>query len=216
MYYLIDFDKRSVECKCEQSKPLEDYIKNNSLESALFIASEPGDIDMEMSLKEINELCANLQKDSEKARVFECSEDASNSAFAAITENIKNHPSYTVALGKRMLKSAGADIKPNELDKPDKAVKAVRKATNKAASGSGKLKRDDVLSVTEKCNARKNTILEAIVRAIDEELCETVQDIIDYLVANFTRSSGKATDEKHALHNIQHFTNRGDLMVNEL
>lgn len=223
MHYLIDFDTRSVQCKSAEREPLEEYIQDNSLEMAVYIASEPSDIEMEMSLDEINDLYVNLAHGSEdrKFKRFESEEDASQAAYDHLEQNTDGYPKYTKTLGKRLLKTGKADAE----DKPAPAAKVNKRDTPEARAKAEEkrspynrfaLKGDEHVIVVDK-HCKKGSIAYTIITAIEDAMCSTVDEIVEYVIANHTMArSDKTPDRKYALHNIVYFVKQGRLEIDEL
>ena len=223
MHYLIDFDTRSVQCKSADREPLEEYIQDNSLEMAVYIASEASDIEMEMSLDEINELYVNLAHGSEdrKFKRFESEEDGSEAVYGYLEDNADDYPKYTKALGKRLLKAGNTDTE----DKPAPAAKVNKRDTPEARAKAEekrlpynrfKLKGDEHVIVVDK-HCKKGSIAYTIITAIEDAMCSTVDEIVEYVIANHTMArSGKTPDRKYALHNIVYFVKQGRLEIDEL
>lgn len=219
MHYLIDFDSRAVQCKSAEREPLETYIQDNSLEMAVFIASESDDIEMEMSIEEMNCLYIGLFGDSEgrKPNKFESEQEASEACFSLMEWQVDSFPKYTAALGKKLLKEGEADSKIKTAS-PAKVKKTVdRKAEAKVPGKHIRLKDDDVIIITDAEVLRSGSILATIVTAISEEMCSTVKEISDYVVANHVMPrTGKPADDKYARHNISYFIKQGRLEIEEL
>lgn len=222
MHYLIDFDTRSVQCKSAEREPLEEYIQDYSLEMAVYIASEPSDIEMEMSLDEINDLYVNLARGSEdrKFKRFE-SEEGSEAAYAYMEQNTDDYPEYTKALGKRLFEAGktGAEDKPapaakvSKRDTPEARAKAEKK---RSPYSRFKLKGDEHVIVVDN-HCKKGSIAYTIITAIEDAMCSTVDEIVEYVIANHTMArSGKTPDRKYALHNIVYFVKQGRLEIDEL
>lgn len=223
MHYLIDFDTRSVQCKSAEREPLEEYIQDNSLEMAVYIASEPSDIEMEMSLDEINDLYVVIAHGSEdrKFKKFESEEEGAEVVYGHLEANADAYPKYTKALGKRLLKAgkSDADSKPapaakvNKRDTPEARAKAEEKRLPHKKLA---LKGDDHVIVVDK-HCKKGSIAYTIITAIEDAMCSTVDEIVEYVIANHTMArSGKTPDRNYALHNIGYFIKQGRLEIDEL
>lgn len=216
MNYLIDYDTRKVECKSEDSEPLEKYIKENSLELAVCLISEEDDLIMEMSQKEMSDLFHNY---SSRERKFESEEEAAELTFAMLQSHKTEFPDFTPALGKKLLqagqKRSSDSAKGKSTSTKPKSTKATSGAT-KAPAKRLKLEGDEgIVIVDGKC--KKGSILDTIVTAINVEMCDSAQEIADYITANHViPKTGELADEKFAWHNIKYFIKQGKLEIDDL
>jgi len=91
-------------------------------------------------------------------------------------------------------------------------------AKNTASKPQGKrmqLDYNDELTVLEgKC--KSGSILGTIVRAIDEEMCSTVGEVVEYITENhIIPKTGELADVKFAEHNIKYFVKQEKLAMEE-
>ena len=79
-----------------------------------------------------------------------------------------------------------------------------------------KLEGDEgIVIVDGKC--KKGSILDTIVTAINVEMCDSAQEIADYITANHViPKTGELADEKFAWHNIKYFIKQGKLEIDDL
>jgi hypothetical protein len=215
MNFLIDYDTRMVECKCEQSDTLEAYIEDNGLELAVTIVADQDDLVMDMSLKEISQLYHNY---AENKREFKDEDEAAKFCWDMIVSHADNIKDYTPALGKKLLQAGKARSSDNA--KPAtaasaKPVKADSKAASKPVNKRVKLEQSDMLAVIDsKC--KKGSILHTIVTAIEVELCETVEEVTEYITSNHViPKTGELADTKFADHNIKYFVKQGKISAEE-
>lgn len=216
MNYLIDYDTRQVECKSEDSEPLEKYIKDNSLELAVTLISEEDDLIMEMSLKEMSDVFNNL---SERPRKFESEEEAAELVFSMLEAHQQDFPDFTPALGKKLLQAGDKRSSDSAKGKPASTKPKPAKATTGASNVPQKrlkLEGDEgIVIVDGKC--KKGSILDTIVTAINVEMCDSAQEIADYITANHViPKTGELADEKFAWHNIKYFIKQGKLEIDDL
>lgn len=216
MNYLIDYDTRSVECKSEDRDQLEKYVKDNSLELAVCIVSEEDDFLMEMSGKEMSDLFNNL---SDRPRKFESEDEAAELCWALLQSHSDSFPDFTPALGKKLLQAGEKRSSDSAKGKATAKSKPARKATSgatKAPQKRLKLEGDEgIVIVDGKC--KKGSILDTIVTAINVEMCDSAQEIADYITANHViPKTGELADEKFAWHNIKYFIKQGKLEIDDL
>ena len=105
MFFAIDYDSRSVECKHPDRQVLSDYVSKNKLENAVAIVGCESDILELMSVREMNELNANLANNSDTFNAGQKGK-ASKKCWEYLTTLEKGFPKYTAALGKRLVKEA--------------------------------------------------------------------------------------------------------------
>lgn len=73
---------------------------------------------------------------------------------------------------------------------------------------------DDSVITVVKGEPKEGSIEDSLFIAINHEMCSTVKQIVDYIVANHVRPrSGEAVDAAYALHNIKWFIKKGHLKV---
>lgn len=216
MNYLIDYDTRSVECKSADREVLENYVRINNLELATCIVSEEDDLIMEMSFKEMSDLFHNL---SERPRKFESEEEAAELVFAMLQTHQNEFPNYTKQLGKKLLKAGEKRSSDSAKGKSTSTKPKPAKATTGASKTPQKrlkLEGDEAIVVVDgKC--KKGSILDTIVTAINVEMCDSAQEIADYITANHViPKTGELADEKFAWHNIKYFIKQGKLEIDDL
>lgn len=75
------------------------------------------------------------------------------------------------------------------------------------------LNQTDIVTVVDsKC--KKGSILSTIVSAVEEELCETVEEVISYITENhILPKSGELADKNYAIHNIKYFVKQGKITL---
>lgn len=208
MFYAIDFDTRTVESKSKDGEDLAAYVLDNELTLAVALVDSEDELCLQFSLDEMIDLHENLTL--ERAE-FKSEEEAAQACWDALWGD-NTIPSFTKALGKKLLK--GAAKRTSDSAKP--AAKQTAKPSKEAAPRTRiKLNRDDVLTVVEsKC--KQGSILHTIVTAIDGEFCETVGEVLDYIVANHViPKTGELADMKFAEHNVKYFIKQGKISVGE-
>jgi len=215
MNFLIDNDTRMVECKCKDRTTLEAYIEDNGLELAVTVVGEQEDLIMDMSFDEVNALFHNY---AENKRKFKDEDEAATFCWDMMVSHADNIKDYTPALGKKLLqagKSRSSDNAKPATTASAKPVKADSKATNKPVNKRVKLEDSDVLAVIDgKC--KKGSILHTIVTAIEVELCETVEEVTEYITANHViPKTSELADTKFADHNIKYFVKQGKISAEE-
>lgn len=208
MNYLIDFDFLTVECKTEESESVNKYIDDNNLRLALALIHNEDELVIRFTLQEIIELYNNINPANHKPNMAD--EDHAARLCWGLIENMQDDfPTFTVAFGKKLAKGSEKSTKGTpeiSSHKSEKSVPTKRISLNK----------DDVLVVVDgKC--KQGSILSTIVTAIDEEFCETVGEVLDYIVANhIIPKTGDLADIKFAEHNVKYFLKQGKIYTDIL
>jgi hypothetical protein len=216
MFYAIDFDYRKVESKSEQGEDLTAYVLDNELTLAIALVDSEDELCLNFSLGEMQDLHNNIQAMDEfyegSPKEFESEEEAAEACWKILEEYQDYFPKFTPALGKKLLKQAAKPSAEANLAKPDKKVKVTK---DTAPRTRVTLNRDDSLTVVDgKC--KSGSILNTIVTAIDDELCETVGDVLDYIVAKHViPKTGELADMKFAEHNVKYFLKQGNISTGE-
>lgn len=211
MFYAIDFDTRSVESKSTDGELLAAYVLDNDLSLAVAIVDSVDELVMQFDLVEMIDLHENLTM--ERAE-FKSEQQAAEACWDAMWGD-ESIPEYTVALGKKMVKSA------NSKRDSGKAAKAPAKKQKRSADSQGtprtriKLDYDAELVVVES-KVKQGSILHTIVTAIDDEMCATVKEVVEYITSNHViPKTGELADVKFAEHNIKYFVKQGKLSLEE-
>jgi len=216
MFYAIDFDSRTVESKSEQGEDLAAYVLDNDLTLAISLVDSEDELCLSFSLGEMQDLHNNIQLMDTffegKHPVFADEEEAAEACWKILEEYQDDFPKFTPALGKKLLKQATKQSS----DKPKPAGKQTAKVSKESTPRTRvTLNNDDSLTVVDgKC--KQGSILHTIVVAIDDEFCETVGDVLDYIVANHViPKTGELADMKFAEHNIKYFLKQGKISTGE-
>ena len=209
MFYAIDFDTRTVESKSEDGEDLAAYVLDNDLSSAIALVDSEDELALSFSLKELTELHENITMDDDQ---FGSEEEAATACWKALEEASSDFPKFTKALGKKLLNQAPKQSVSTPKAKTDTKPKAVK---NSAPQARVKLNNDDTLTVLDgKC--KKGSILDTIVTAIDDDLCESVGEVLDYITSNHViPKTGELADMKFASHNVKYFIKQGKLSAEE-
>ena len=109
MFYLVDFDSRSVVTKTTTRSKLEAYITDNTLSLAVVIIANEDELLVELSLVEMQALYDGI---SDHNRPFQDEDEAAAITWSTIESVAANIPKFTNALGKRLIKAAGGDPTP--------------------------------------------------------------------------------------------------------
>jgi hypothetical protein len=212
MHYLIDFDSRSVEFKSEDFVILQDYIQTNKLELALVIVSSAKDVFEYLSFEEMKDLYSTLTLDEGE---WDNSDNLQPSidCWQALEEYQNDFPVFRASKGKKALKSRAVNDDPVVKTKTEtaKAAKpAKRLRTPKIDLDMGQ----ELLVVDGKSKA--GSILNTIATAIEDEMCGSVQEVVDYIVANHIKGkSGDPADISYAVRSIKDLIKMGKLSLEE-
>lgn len=212
MFYAIDFDTRSVESKSTDGELLAAYVLDNDLTLAVAIVDSVDELVLQFDLQEMTDLYENLTMERVE---FKSEKDASEYCWLALNDTQDDIPNYSVTLGKKLVKNA------NSKRDSGKTAKAPAKKQKRSAESQGasrnriKLDYDSELIVVEgKC--KQGSILHTIVTAIDDEMCSTIKEVIDYITSNhIIPKTGELADVKFAEHNIKYFVKKGNLSIEE-
>lgn len=202
MFYAIDNDKLMVESISENGEELASYILDNDLSLALTLVSEPDELVLSFTMEEMAVIYGHIAGNPPD---FEDEDHAAALAFRQLDLNQEEFPVFTETLGRKLLKQG-------EKSDPQPSAKGVKK---RAPSKRISLNYEDALSVVDgKC--KSGSILDTIVKAIDEDMCETVGDVVEYITENhIIPKTGELADIKFAEHNIKYFLKQGKLEIEE-
>jgi hypothetical protein len=209
MFYAIDYDTRTVESKSKNGKDLYDYVSGNKLELAVAVVDSEDELCLSFSLDEMEELFYWL---TGTERAFDTEEKAAQVCWKYLDSNQDGFPNFTKALGKRLLKGAAK----RNSDKTNKKFNEQIKVSNTSAPRSKvKLDGNDTICVVNgKC--KKGSILSTIVTAIEDELCDTVDEIHEYILDNYVpRGTTESPDIKSTIRNIKLLIKKGSLSLGE-
>lgn len=211
MYYAIDFDTRTVESKSEDGEDLAAYVLDNDLSQAIALVDSEDELALSFSLSELANLYSNITMD-EINTSFASEDRVAAMVWEALEEASSDFPKFTKALGKKLLNQAPKPSVSTPKAKTDIKPKAVK---NSAPQARVKLNNDDTLTVLDgKC--KKGSILDTIVTAIDDDLCESVGEVLDYITSNHViPKTGELADMKFAEHNVKYFIKQGKLSAEE-
>ncbi|QDP55871.1 MAG: hypothetical protein GOVbin8609_3 [Prokaryotic dsDNA virus sp.] len=216
MHYLIDNDLLEVESCHEDSELLAAYIVDNGLDLALTLVGEPDDLVMELTLKELNTLYTNL---SGRDMKFEEEDGAASAIMTHLKKNSDDYPVFTKSLGKKMLKKG-------EQDKPEATSKAVKpkaakatgenkKPTQRASKPRIKLDYSQEITIVNG-KSKEGSILSTIVTAVEDEMCVTVGEVVEYITTNHVRGkSGEMANESYAVTSIRDLAKMGKISLEE-
>lgn len=211
MFYAIDFDTRTVESKSKDGEDLAAYVLDNELTLAVALVDSEDELCLQFSLDEMIDLYEGLTLERKE---FDGDENkAASACWEALEEEQDSFPNFTKALGKKLLK--GAAKRTSDSTKP--AAKQTAKPSKEAAPRTRiKLDGDSELQVIDgKC--KSGSILHTIVTAIDDEMCTTVSEVIDYITSNHViPKTGDLADDKFANHNIKYFVKQGKLKLGDV
>jgi hypothetical protein len=206
MFYAIDFDTRKVESKSENEELLAAYILDNDLSQAVALIDSADELCLQFSLDEMNELHKNICETD--VALVDDEELLADIVWEILEESKNNFPDFTPAIGKKLMKVIKKEIS----SKPNK-VKGSTKP--KTSSPRVNLNRDDPICVLQG-KGKSGSILSTILIAIDDELCDTVGEVVDYIIANHViPKTGELADVKFAEHNIKYFVKKGNIALEE-
>jgi hypothetical protein len=191
MFYCIDFDSRKVTFKSESREPLDSYATANDLELAVAIVDSSEELCLQLSIEEMTELGSNvgLEKLSHEEQ------ELADQVWEALEESQSDFETFT---GKKA---------PKQKQSP---VKKERKPSSRVS-----LNMEDTVTILDG-KSKSGSILHSIVKAVEEELCETVDEVITYITHNHVLpKSGELADEKYAIHNIKYFVKQGKIELGE-
>ena len=209
MYFCIDYDTRQVESKSDSKTELEKYISENDLEMAVALVDSADELCLQFSIDEMRDVYGFL---NENPPNFKSEEEASESVWETLEEHEDEFPYFTAKLGKKLLSEP--KVKEKSETKP---TSTKTKSAPKQSSGGPKLKlnlSDSLRIIDGKC--KSGSILDTIVKAVEDELCDSVGEVIDYITSNHViPKTGELAEEKFAQHNIKYFIKQGKLEVEE-
>lgn len=190
MFYCIDYDSRKVEYKSESKVELEIYIKDNDLELALAIVDSEDELCLQFSLSELEDVYGFLNGNPPE---FTSEEQAAEAVWLTLEEHKDQFPQLP---GKKIESKSEKQTKPK-------------------IKRNSKLNLEASVSIIEgKC--KSGSILDTIVKAVEEELCETLGEVRDYILENHViPKTGELADEKFADHNLKYFIKQGKISIEE-
>jgi len=212
MFYAIDYDSRTVESKSEQGEDLASYVLDNKLTLAIAIVDSEDELCLSFSLNEMQDLYNNVQSLDDffegNPKEFKSEEDAAQACWKILEEFQDDFQKYTPSLGKKLLKQSSTEPKTTT---KQTATKVIKKATSARIT----LNMEDTLTVVDG-KSKQGSILSTIVKAIDDELCETVGEVLLYITTNHViPKTGELADMKFAEHNIKYFLKQGKISSGE-
>ena len=212
MNYVIDFDSLTVESKSQDDELLAEYILDNKLTMAVTLVSEEDDLSLNFTLGELTTLYINLDPLDSHVPNMKDEDHAAELCWNALNKIQDDFPTFTKKLGTKLVKSAGNQPSEATKTKSNTNSNPSKKAPSKPRT---KLNMDDDLIVNNpKC--KSGSILHTIVIAIEDELCGTVGEVMEYIISNHKiPKTGELADEKYAAHNIKYFVNKGVLSMEE-
>lgn len=184
MFYIIDYDTRTVECKLEEKEPLLKYIEENGLEMAVALISSKEELCLQLSIREARELHQSLT-DKEIPDILS-EEEIMRRTWDALETLQGTFPNYTPKLAGQLLKAAArrnADT-PEPGTRQRKARKSSQqgKTTKPAATRQRKTRIDgeQVLILGEP--PKKGTALDAVYTIVKEKGPTKFDEIVeDYI-----------------------------------
>lgn len=185
MFYLVEFDKRSIPAKHEDADVLSAFIQKNKLDEALALVSGPDDLTFQMSLKEIQELTVKLG-----GKVTHNDEDkAAEYCWTLIIQSQDDIPTFRPKVAKEILRGGSGSpdtTSPTEPAKSSKRASSKPEPTDKPkpARRNTRLKDDDLLVIGEA--PKETTVLFKVWSVVDNSATAmSVQDIIAELELDF-------------------------------
>ena len=183
-------------------------MADNGLELAVAIVDSADELCLSFSIEEMKDLATNLGFPDAK---FTNDEDAADDLINFLAMSQDEFPEFTAKLGKKLLEGSKKSTKA----KAPTANKPAKKASGDAPKARVKLDYDaQLVTINTKC--KKGSILDTIVKAIDEELCDSVQEVLDYITSNHViPKTGELADVKFAEHNVKYFIKNGNISQEE-
>lgn len=209
MFYAIDFDSLTVESKSKQGEDIASYVLENDLSLAVALIDSDDELCLQFSLDEMEVLYENLT--SEKDAVGDDEESASRLCWEALEAHQEDFPEFTTKLAKKLLKQSPE----TKVAKPKPKTNSPTKAKDSPSRTRVSLDLDSSLTIVEgKC--KKGSILHTIVLSVEDELCDTVGEVLDYIVNNhIIPKTGELADMKFAEHNVKYFIKQGKINAEE-
>jgi len=206
MFYAIDFDTRRVESKSEDGDLLASYVIDNDLSLAITLVSNEDELLLELSLEEMKGIFNNLNHGYPRDYQFKSEDDGAKVLWDILEEHQEHIPTFTKALGKKLLKSA---------DKPEKQAPASPKnSTTKPTSKPKRIRAKDLIGMsfnnTPK-SPRTGSAMAVITEFINGNLGEaSLEELVEEFINNYEPKKSTATiDEKYALGYIRGAFNEG-------
>ena len=209
MFYAIDFDSLTVESKSEQGEDIANYILENDLSLAVALVDSSDELCLQFSLSEMNNLLENICEVD--VALVDDEELLADVVWETLEGSKDNFPEFNPKLAKKLLKQSPE----TKVVKPNVKTNRPTKAKNSPPRTRVSLDLDSSLTIVEgKC--KKGSILHTIVLAVEDELCDTVGEVLDYIVNNhIIPKTGELADMKFAEHNVKYFIKQGKINVEE-
>lgn len=206
MFYTIDFDTLKVESKSLDGEDLAEYLFDNDLSLAIAVVGSADDIELNLSLDEMNGLHTNLInldefEDAKPASDFTDETEAAEACWNTLEQFQAEFPKFTKALGNKLLKGAVSKAKdspePVKADKPAKAKAAKAPAktnTSNAAKTKDLIGKSFVKGAKE---PRQGTSFVIFTEFLDENMGEATFDelVAAFVAAYVPRDPKKPVDE---------------------
>jgi len=180
--YLIEYDTRKVIHTCKSDEDMQVYIEEHDLDKYAGLVNDEDDICLIFSEREAADIYKNLIG---KKPHYKTEEELGNLVWKALCSGGENPEPKPKAPAKK----AKPKSSPKKIDIPLDA---------------------EISVVSARC--KKGSILHTLVTAIDEEMCSTVEEVIEYVVDNHLHKD-ESVDEKFAVHNIKYFLKKGNLAL---
>lgn len=214
MYYAIDMDSLTVESKSKSAEDILDYIQQNKLEIAVILVETEDDLALEFTVDEIAGLYENTcgreipNKDSE--------ESAAELTMAVLNKYQDDFPNFTKTLGKKLAKKGSEQsAEKSSSGKVSKPSGKGKKPTESVSRKRIKLDYDHEIAILDG-KSKNGSILHTIVTAVEDEMCVTVGEVVEYITSNHTiPKTGELADVKFAEHNIKYFYKQGKISIEE-
>lgn len=167
MYYLIDFDTRSVECVSKDKKLLSDYVDKNKLSLAVTLIHTEDELAIQLSIEEVSGLYNGLE-DKELKSITEAEIIART--WDALQDHLSSFPKYSIALGKRLIKQANIRLKDTIKDKKPRDKKTT--STNSQTKQAARAKQSSTSILKLGIEPKIGTALGAMYTIVDDNLGE--------------------------------------------
>jgi len=194
MFFMIDFDRREVDCKSIDGEVLRQYVLENDLSLAVAIVDSEDELGSQLSDKEMEEVYAKCTGG------LPSTDGICEMLWGLLEENQDKFPTFTKALGKKLLKAeTKADKEP--VNKP--ADKPVKTAKPKPASSGKTIRASNLVGLTFTTGdkpTRAGTAFHIFTTIIDDNFGQaTFDDLVSgFMVAYKPSKTNKPVDEKCA------------------
>ncbi len=164
MYYIVDYDTRSVETKHYDKDLLESYILGNDLDMAVALIGSKDELCLLLSIREMVDLYVNLT--GSVSALCSSEKQMATATWDAIQTRSDKIPSYTKPLAAKLLKAAAKRNK--DAPEPPSRKVVIAKTTTNITASKKRVTGDQLLKLGDE--PKSGTALSIIYNIVEDNL----------------------------------------------